>query len=258
MNTNYTQSRLSAVKSQLDKVDKIIIATDNDPSGEGDVLAWEVLEYIGIDKKPVYRLVFDDETPTSINKAINKLLKHFNPVTTETSAAYAKGLTRQRFDWLTMQYVRVATTLAKQHQISNNVIRESRLKSYMLNEIWHMIAAHDNYVKKPFHEPRFKDEFDHVFALPVAKDGTTAAQRFDKTEGAQKIANQLKTAHVIADENTRKQTPPETLPDLSIISAKLSKDGASAKAVLFTYQKMYEATIMSYPRTEIRQSHQSN
>ena len=83
-------------------MDKIIIATDNDPSGEGDVLAWEVLEYIGIDKKPVYRLVFDDETPTSINKAINKLLKHFNPVTTETSAAYTKGLTRQRFDWLTM------------------------------------------------------------------------------------------------------------------------------------------------------------
>lgn len=120
----------------------------------------------------------------------------------------------------------------------------------MLNEIWHMIAAHDNYVKKPFHEPRFKDEFDHVFALPVAKDCTTTAQRFDKTEGAQKVANQLKTAHVVVDENTRKQTPPETLPDLSIISAKLSKDGASAKAVLFTYQKMYEATIVSYPRTE--------
>lgn len=77
VNTNYTQSRLSAVKSQLDKVDKIIIVTDNDPSGEGDVLAWEVLEYIGIDKKPVYRLVFDDETPTSINKSHKQASKAF-------------------------------------------------------------------------------------------------------------------------------------------------------------------------------------
>ena len=47
-----------------------------------------------------------------------------------------------------------------------------------------------------------------------------------------------------------KSTAPPKLIDLASLSAKLSTSGVSAKEVLNTYQKMYEAKVVSYPRTE--------
>lgn len=42
--------------------DAIIVATDYNPTGEGAVLAYEILEKIGWQKK-IYRIHFADETP---------------------------------------------------------------------------------------------------------------------------------------------------------------------------------------------------
>ena len=47
-----------------------------------------------------------------------------------------------------------------------------------------------------------------------------------------------------------KQTAPPRLLDLAALSARLSSRGFKAKDVLAVYQKMYEAQVVSYPRTE--------
>ncbi|GAP05170.1 topoisomerase-like protein, partial [Fructobacillus tropaeoli] len=48
----------------------------------------------------------------------------------------------------------------------------------------------------------------------------------------------------------QKETQPPKLLDLASLSAILAKEGFQAKEVASTYQKLYEAKIVSYPRTE--------
>ena len=52
------------------------------------------------------------------------------------------------------------------------------------------------------------------------------------------------------DKTERKSTAPKKLLDLASLSAILAPKGFKAKQVLDTYQKMYEAQVVSYPRTE--------
>ena len=57
------------------------------------------------------------------------------------------------------------------------------------------------------------------------------------------------SAVVLDGKQVRHSAPPRLL-DLAALSARLSSKGFSAEVVLSTYQKMYEAQVVSYPRTE--------
>ncbi len=56
------------MKRELSGVDEVCIATDVDPSGEGELLAWEALEKCGWNGK-TSRMYFTDEAPASVQKA---------------------------------------------------------------------------------------------------------------------------------------------------------------------------------------------
>ena len=55
---------LTNLKDELDGVDEVAIATDVDPSGEGELLAWEALEWCGWSGR-TSRMYFTDEAPKS-------------------------------------------------------------------------------------------------------------------------------------------------------------------------------------------------
>ena len=95
------QDILDEIKDTFDKCDEIIIATDNDPSGEGTLLADEVIINLGYDKnKKISRMFFSDEAPKSIQKAfVNR--KHFNTLYDDPD--YVKALYRLKWDYLSMQ-----------------------------------------------------------------------------------------------------------------------------------------------------------
>ena len=82
-------------RTYFDK-DAIVIATDNDPSGEGDVLGWEIVNALDW-KGKVYRIRFADETPKGIIKSLN----NWEDATEQfKQPIYLAGLARQRFDYL--------------------------------------------------------------------------------------------------------------------------------------------------------------
>ena len=59
---------ISGLKDELKEADCVVIATDVDPSGEGELLAWEALEKCGW-RGPTKRMYFADEAPASVQKA---------------------------------------------------------------------------------------------------------------------------------------------------------------------------------------------
>lgn len=227
--------------------DGIVIATDNDPSGEGDLLAFEAIDAMRWQGQ-VLRANFMDETPPAIQQAMHQLLVipdkwKFGP--------YLKGESRSRWDFASMQLTRIATTLAKGAGYSV-VAREGRLKSVIIWKIYEQWQKIKAYVPVPYFEVKFKDPAGHVFARVVDKKPTEIAWRFkDKQAGVQDLTHYRESPVTNEQHATKRQAPPKLL-DLAGLASLLAPSGLSPKQVLSTYQKLYEAQYVSYPRTEDR------
>ncbi|WP_061993656.1 DNA topoisomerase, partial [Fructobacillus ficulneus] len=116
-------------------------------------------------------------------------------------------------------------------------------------KVYQQLEAIKNYQRIPFFENRFQDENGHVYARHVGKDEEPIFRYASEAE-AQAGENLLETAHPVLTSKKEKETTPPKLLDLASLSAILAKSGFQAKEVLSTYQKLYEAKIVSYPRTE--------
>lgn len=231
---------LENLKESLEGIDEVAIATDDDPSGEGEVLAWEALEFCHWHGKTT-RMYFTDEAPASVQKAFKGRVAIESM---EKDGDYVKGHLRERWDFASMQFVRAATVIARQKGY-RTVVRQGRLKSVMVQLVGKQLEAYNNYKRKPYFEARFKDSNNNAFARK-AEDPEEI--RFEKKEDVDISA--LHPSAVVEDSRVKKHTAPGKLLDLAGLSAILAKQGFKPESVLATYQKMYEAQVVSYPRTE--------
>lgn len=228
-----TRDMITQLRSVLTRVDEIVIATDLDPTGEGDAIAWNIIDELKLHGKKFSRMEFTDEAPASLQKAFVKR----RPVQSMlTEGNYLMANFRDRFDFLTMQFTRVATITAAQQA----VLRQGRLKSCMVKLVGDQLAAHNNYVKVTQYQNRFRDENGVLYTNPGEPRFATEAE----------VPRIYGPSKVVLDKRTNKATAPRRLLDLAGLSARLSSKGVKADQVLATYQKMYENQVVSYPRTE--------
>lgn len=229
-----TSKLLSDIKKTLSSCDSIAVCTDLDPSGEGFLLAWEVISELGLAHKPIYRMYFTDESPASIQKAFISRKRVASP---EDHDEYRMAWLRSRWDFLSMQWTRIASELVDKRAI----VRQGRLKSAMTVLVGDQLKAHQSWKKIPFYEPRFRDENGVMYVDP---DATRCARESDVDLSG------LHASSVTVDSTTMKRSGPPRMLDLAGLSALLSAKGVKAAEVLKIYQKMYEAQVVSYPRTE--------
>lgn len=244
-----TKKIIDELKQQAASVDALVIATDNDPSGEGELLAWEAIQAIGW-KGTVLRADFMDESSKSLQKAFEQLRDVSDP---SQDGALLMGMARSRWDFASMQLTRIATKSAEK-QGYKLLSRQGRLKSAMIYKVYEQEQAIKNYQRIPFFEARYKDNQGNVYTRETKGLDTISFRHLDKQAVQAEIASgaypESGTPQLVSDREKR-QAPPKLL-DLSSLSAVLAKEGFKAKDVLNTYQKMYEAQIVSYPRTEDR------
>lgn len=226
-------SVVSNIKKVLSGCSEIIIATDVDPTGEGELLAWEILDEIGLKGKTYSRMYFMDESVSEIQKAF-KTRKSIPSM--QQDMDFAKAYYRSKWDFLSMQFTRIATACGD----GRSVLRQGRLKSTMVLLTGDGLKAVKEYKKIPFYQNKFKDENGNIYSNPDESSFS------DKTQ----VPQTYTSSAVIVDSKEMKSTAPPKLLDLAALSSRLSSKGIKAKEVLSVYQKMYEAQIVSYPRTE--------
>lgn len=226
---------ISNLTNVLKRCDTWVIAADDDPSGEGQLLAWEAIAATNLSYPPngVWRMYFEDESPASIQKAFKerKPLKAM-----EYDPEYKKAFYRARWDFLSMQFTRIATKLSG----SDMVLRNGRLKSAMVLIVGNQLEAVKNYVKKPFFQNRFKDENGVVYTY-------ADEPAFDH---ANDVPSTYSDSDVVCDSKTMKHTAPPKLIDLSTLASRLAPKGYKATQITSIYQEMYQNQYVSYPRTE--------
>lgn len=244
-----TKKLIDELKQQAASVDALVIATDNDPSGEGELLAWEAIQAMGW-KGTVLRADFMDESAKSLQKSFEQLRDVSDP---SQDGALLMGMARSRWDFASMQLTRIATKGAEK-QGYKLLSRQGRLKSAMIYKVYEQEQAIKNYQRIPFFEARYKDNQGNVYTREIKGLDIIPFRHIDKQAAQAEIASgaypESGTPQLVSNREKR-QSPPKLL-DLSSLSAVLAKEGFKAKDVLNTYQKMYEAQIVSYPRTEDR------
>ncbi|MFD7540189.1 DNA topoisomerase [Streptomyces sp. NPDC059819] len=227
---------IKALRSALGRGAEIVIATDLDPSGEGDLLFWEAIDELGFHGRKFSRMEFTDESKTSIQRAFERR----RPVKSmQDEGDYRKAMYRSQFDFLSMQFTRIATAMGRQSG-QDLVLRQGRLKSAMVSLVGNQQKAYDAYVKKPFFQNRFRDENDVMYTNP---DEPRCDQR-------SRVPQQYGRSAVVLDSKADRRTAPPKLLDLASLSSMLVGKGVKANLTLSTYQKMYEDQVVSYPRTE--------
>jgi DNA topoisomerase-3 len=228
-----TASTLKTIKDVLSKCDEICIATDDDPTGEGELLAWEILDELNLRPKKWSRMYFEDEAESSIQAAFKK--RKTIPSMDE-DMDYVKAKYRSQWDFMSMQWTRIATRFGD----GRTVLRQGRLKSAMVLIVGDGLKAYNEYKKVPSYQNRFKDENGNIF---TSKDEPIFPKATD-------VPKTYHDSDVIVDSKEMRSSAPPKLIDLSTLSSMLAGKGVKAKDVLAVYQKMYEAQVVSYPRTE--------
>ena len=229
------ETTLNGIKDVFSRCTEIVIATDDDPSGEGTLLADEIIIELGFDKgRKISRMFFADEAPASLQKAF-KNRKHFNSLYDDPD--YVKALYRCKWDYCSMQFTRIASKCGD----GQAVLRQGRLKSAMTLLVGEQLEKVNNYKKVPFYQYKFKDDNDNIFS-------SEDEPKYNSKEEVPK--NVYTNSPVVVEDKQHKKSAPPKLIDLATLSARLSSKGFKAKEVLDTYQKLYEAQIVSYPRTE--------
>lgn len=231
---------IANLKSAAKRADALVIATDVDPSGEGELIAMEAFQEIGW-KGPIKRMYFIDESVKQIQKAF-KSMRDVSDAS--KNGDYLKAETRSRWDFASMQIVRAATSIARRLKMKV-VLRNGRLKSVITRLVFMQEEAIRKYKRKPYYEVQFKDDNGHVYKRKFNEGDTW---RYD-LEVDVPLGDYSKSS-VTEDGRTRKETKPPKLLDLMGLAAILAPRGFNSKKVLAVYQKMYEAKIVSYPRTE--------
>lgn len=238
-----TKNLVESIKNAAKGVDAIVIATDNDPSGEGDLIAWEIIDAINWHGK-VYREHHSSEEAAPFKQSLRDKTDAYSKA---DQGILKKAEARQRFDFASMQLSRIATILARKGGFNVKAVRMGRLKSVIIDLVFRQTLARENYVKKPFYEVRYKDGNGNIFKREY-HDGDP--WRFtDEVQGKYDLQKYHDQNINIDSTVNKKQAPPKMM-DLSGLSVLLGKQGFSTKQVLKTYQDMYQDGYLSYPRTE--------
>lgn len=237
-------SAIKDVKKAAEGASAIVIATDKDPSGEGQLIGWEIIQAIGW-KGPVKRMYFIDESEKELQKGFKNIV---DLPSADKDGEYVKADVRSRWDFISMQLTRIATHAARNKGYGVPVVRQGRLKSVITKLVADQLALVKAYKKKPYFEVKFKDDKGNTYSRSFDEDKDN--WRFDQKADAQADIKKYGASNVVQDSKTRKETAPGKLLDLGGLASILGTKGYKSKEVLATYQKMYEAKIVSYPRTE--------
>ena len=230
--------QLKAIQELFDKCERIIVATD--AGREGELIFRHIYSYLK-GNKPFDRLWISSLT----DQAIRNGLENLHPGA-EYDNLYLSAKARSQADWL----VGINASQALSISAGNGVWSLGRVQTPTLA----MICS------RYLENREFKPQTYFQIKLHTAKESTSftalSADRYDSRQDADKILARIRSAEYVSVSHVEKkqvsQEPP-LLYDLTTLQKEAnSRHGFSADKTLSIAQSLYEAKLISYPRTGSR------
>ena len=229
------------LKEWVNKVDEVWLATDEDR--EGEAISWHLCKVLGLDETSTKRIVFREITQPAIKKAIQQ------PRTVDLNLVNAQQA-RRILDRL-VGY-ELSSILWK--KIKSN-LSAGRVQSVAVKLVVERERAINEFVSKPFYRISaifdVKNEAANIVALkaelPTRYDTETEANDFlKKCIGADFNINKIDVKPI-----KRRPTAPFTTSTLQQEASR--KLNFSVKRTMTVAQKLYEAGLITYMRTDSTQ-----
>lgn len=232
-----TKTQLKIIQTLAQRADSVIVATD--AGREGQLIYELIREFLKIDL-PTKRLWISSLTDEAIREGFRKLRDNleFNPL-------YDSALCRARGDYL------IGLNSSRAFSVKYNAkLSLGRVQTPVLNLLVSRQEEIDKFVPQPFWE--LEAEFSLGYQ---GKWFTKETDRFQKKEDAEKIGAKVEGQKgVIGKLETKESKEKPPLPfDLTTLQREANKlHGYTAQETLDTAQALYEAKLISYPRTDSR------
>lgn len=236
------------VERLLQRADVIIVATDSDREGEN--IAWSIIHQAQAfsEEKTYQRLWINSMEKDVIYKGFQELRSGM-----DYYPFYKEAQTRQIADWLIGMNGSQLYTLSLQKRGISGVFSIGRVQTPTLAIVHKRQKEIENFKPEPFFE---------LDAKVQAENGEFIAhldphQRFKTKEEAQDYLRKVAidpphtTGKITKVEKKKKKTPSPLLFSLSSLQSKINQIyKASASQTLEAVQKLYEAKLLTYPRTD--------
>ncbi|MGH1772252.1 DNA topoisomerase, partial [Enterococcus casseliflavus] len=242
------KKQFKIVSGLLKKADTIIIATDSDREGEN--IAWSIIHESGaFSNTKVYKRLWINSLEKDVIRSGFQNLKpgmDYYPF-------YQEAQTRQIADWLIGMNGSMLYTLNLRSKGANGTFSLGRVQTPTLYMIYQRQQLIEHFKKEPFYE---------IESLIKATNGSFKAllspsQRFSTEEELLSFVSSKGAAigtqpGTIKDLQTKmKKTNSPNLFSLSSLQSKINQlYKATASQTLKAMQGLYEAKLLSYPRTD--------
>jgi len=230
--------QLKIIKKVFEDCDKIIVATD--AGREGELIFRYIYSYLDC-KKPFDRLWISSLTDRAISEGLQKLKSG-----SEFDHLYIAAKARSEADWL----VGINASQALSISAGSGTFSLGRVQTPTLSMICSRYLENKNFLSSKYWQLRLQTEKDEKSFSANALD------KFDSLEiGSVSLARLQKQTQVTVQSVECKEVKQDSplLYDLTALQKEgNSKHGFSADKTLTIAQKLYEAKLITYPRTGSR------
>jgi DNA topoisomerase-3 len=236
-----SRKQFGVIQRLFRDADELICATD--AGREGELIFRYILELAGCVAKPARRLWLSSLTESAIRDAFARL----RPLS-DYDALYAAARCRSEADWVVgLNATRFYTV---RYRSTGQLWSVGRVQTPVLA----MIARRDDEIRG-FRPVPFWELLTRYREVTFKFHG----DRFPREEGAQALLDRVRDQPFVikaVDRRPERSLPPQ-LHDLTDLQREMNRRyGMSADATLKAAQALYEAKLISYPRTDSR--HLSN
>jgi DNA topoisomerase-1 len=231
-------SVLADIARLAKKADEILLATD--PDREGEAIAWHIAEAVKFGKKPVRRVVFHEIT----KEAIIEALTHPRDIDQNLRQAQEARRVLDRLvgydlSGIIWKKVRYGLSAGRVQSPALRIImeREREIRAFVPETYWKISAETETSGKEspksklPLEcsvEPREKTEVDHILETGRKEDWVV----------------------VSVDETEAKRSPKAPFTTSTLQQAASTRLGFSPSRTMSVAQRLYEAGLISYMRTD--------
>jgi len=240
---------LSEIKRAASQSDGIYLAPD--PDREGEAIAWHIAEEIGLDKKPIYRVLFNDLTKGTVVSALeNPTRLDFNKYEAQQTRRILDRLVGYQISPILWEKVKRGLSAGRVQSVAVRIIcdREEEIRNFVSEEYWNLTAV-------------LKGQTPQTFEARLTKiDGKKAKLSNEDQVNAllEILRNTPYVINKIEKKEVKRQPPPP------FTTSKLQQEASrwfrfSAKKTMSVAQKLYEGIdlgkegsvgLITYMRTD--------
>ena len=235
---------VSSLKKQINKETVVFLATDEDR--EGEAISWHLLKALGIDKRPVKRIVFHEITKSAILNALE------NPREVDQQLVDAQQARRildravgYKISPLLWKKIKPGLSAGRVQSVSVHIIveREKEIRKFIPEEFWKITAE--------FLE--FSSELKKIYGKPAKVTNKSEAEAIElNIKKGDFTVNEI-------DERMTKRNPSAPFTTSTLQQESSLKMGFSVKKTMVVAQQLYEGNfeipnysggLITYMRTD--------